>query len=386
MPAYEIVPYRPEYEQAVARLHAHHSTPDPAVNAAYLAWKYDRNPYLEKRHLYLALHQGEVVAMRGFYGACWEAGAGGRCSHIVPCAADLVIVPGHRDRGLFTRIMQEADREIAAGGFPFVFSLTPSPVTAMGLLTLGWQAVGTIGVMQRETGFRLLRRKVRRRLKKGFSTYARRRASRQTIPNPRGTEEDQYSLRKARLFGRFDERASRVGLSRGIRVECAPRVAAMVRLIDRVASGGFLRHRRDETYLAWRYLNPLSEYRFLYRGDEPLEGYLVLHAPRYGRGFVSLVDWEATSAHAKLELLKETLALGDFDSVRAWSLGTDEASLGILASLGFEAEAGEGVARLADTVLVKALTAAQDQPWMFGDCLVTNPTNWQFRMIYSDFC
>ena len=153
--AYEIVVCRPEHSEAVARLHAVHSTPDPAVNAAYLEWKYGRNPYIKKRHLYLALHEGAVVAMRGFYGACWETGAG--AAHTIPCAADLVISPAHRDKILLTQIMRKADDE-RSRGLPVLFSFTPSAVTAVGLLAMGWKPVAGTGELRRERGARPCRR------------------------------------------------------------------------------------------------------------------------------------------------------------------------------------------------------------------------------------
>jgi hypothetical protein len=38
---------------------------------------------------------------------------------------------------------------------------------------------------------------------------------------------------------------------------------------------------RDQRYLAWRFLNPRSLYRFLFWEASKLEGYLVLQAKRY---------------------------------------------------------------------------------------------------------
>ena len=121
-------------------------------------------------------------------------------------------------------------------------------------------------------------------------------------------------------------------------------------------------------------------------GEEPLEGYLVLRAPRYGGAPVSIVDWEARSATLKRELLQVALALGDFGSVQAWSFGQDAESLAILTELGFEADATDGVARLANTVLVKPLAARPGKSWTLDGRLLTDPANGQFRMIYADCC
>jgi hypothetical protein len=46
----------------------------------------------------------------------------------------------------------------------------------------------------------------------------------------------------------------------------------MADLVRRLGHDGRLRHVRDERYLAWRYRNPLYEYRFLVRESDRLEG------------------------------------------------------------------------------------------------------------------
>ena len=71
---YEIVSYRPEFKSQVAELQRHQWGPDATLNAAYLEWKYERNPYLSTPLIYLALHGEHVVGMRAFCGGRWEVG------------------------------------------------------------------------------------------------------------------------------------------------------------------------------------------------------------------------------------------------------------------------------------------------------------------------
>ena len=86
---YTFTGYRPELHAQVLDLQTYLWSPDRAVNAAYFEWKYERNPYLREPLIHLACRDGEVVAMRGFFGARWEAGRPGRAVD-APCAGDLV--------------------------------------------------------------------------------------------------------------------------------------------------------------------------------------------------------------------------------------------------------------------------------------------------------
>jgi hypothetical protein len=65
-----------------------------------------------------------------------------------------------------------------------------------------------------------------------------------------------------------------------VRVKAAPRADATADVVAQLGPDGRLRHVRDETYLLWRYRDPLHEYRFLVQGADRLRGYLVLQAHR----------------------------------------------------------------------------------------------------------
>jgi len=68
---YVIVKYGPEFKQQIVKLQTHLWSPDVALNTAYLEWKYERNPYMKTPFIHLALSAGQVVGMRGMYGAKW---------------------------------------------------------------------------------------------------------------------------------------------------------------------------------------------------------------------------------------------------------------------------------------------------------------------------
>ena len=69
---YEIVKYCPKFWNQILKLQKHHLSQDMAVNAAYLEWKYDRNPYIDRTLIYVALSGGQLVGMVGAYGAKWQ--------------------------------------------------------------------------------------------------------------------------------------------------------------------------------------------------------------------------------------------------------------------------------------------------------------------------
>lgn len=383
--AYEIVPYTPEHAAGAARLQRIVATPDSQVNARYLEWKYGRNPYFQWPHYYLALHDGEVVATRGFYGARWEIGDGS--AYILPCGADSIVHPAHRNRSLVTMLMQSAMKDLASAGYPYVMSLSANPVTALSLMAAGWKAVDRVGELRRE----VVSMPALRAAKRDGKAYVKKILGRGEIGGvAQPLAGDARSLsggaaRPFRGFARFDAAARRSASD--ITVTQTVRAAPIARLVQALGPKGCMRHVRDEAYLNWRYENPLSDYRFLYAGDGALEGYLVLHALRYGRrGKVSIVDWEGTSIAVKEALLHRALDLGRFRNASIWSLGMDAESRQLLGRFGFEPLAAEGVAKLGLRVFVKALDKEVIQPWQLGGRTLLDPANWQLRMIYSDLC
>jgi hypothetical protein len=95
----------------------------------------------------------------------------------------------------------------------------------------------------------------------------------------------------------------------------------MADLIRRLGHDGRVRHVRDERYLAWRFRNPLHEYRFLFsEADGRLDGYLVLQAYRRDRSRgVNIVDWEGETRQVRAELLRAAVDRGGFDILTIWT-------------------------------------------------------------------
>jgi GNAT superfamily N-acetyltransferase len=370
---YEIVRYEPGFRDQVAELQRHLWGNDVTINAAYLDWKYHQNPYLDDPLICLAVRAGRVVGMRGMFGARWEIGT--PAGHVVvPCADDFVIAPEHRNRGLVAQIMNATIDRVAAAGYRYAFSLSAGPVTMMASLATGWRGAGSMRAAQRKgvDGW-LVRASARVRTLPLLWRYA----------DPLARL--QYRLK--RPFADLDHEARRAPgpLDARVRVEPAPRVDAMADLVRRLGHDGRIRHVRDERYLAWRYRNPLYEYRFLFRGADRLEGYLVLRADRRdpARG-INVVDWEATTPALREELLRAAVDWGNFPELTIWTATVPTDTLAAVSRAGFVPIVVGSRTRSSHTILVcdtRRPRPASDM--MLGGRRLLDPAAWDMRMVYS---
>jgi GNAT superfamily N-acetyltransferase len=332
--------YEPAFEAEMTRLHAVLAPErSQAFSARYLSWKYRDNPYIAEPLIYLAHEDGRVVGMRGFFGSLWETGT---ARAIIPCAADLVVDPDYQDKGIATLIMKEAARDLAAHGYSHIFSLSAGRITALGQLTQGFKSIAPMQPVM------LDRRRVLDRI---------------AVPAH---------------FAQFD---SGEAAETGFIGSAQARPAAMAALVERLGYDGRLRQKRDANYFAWRFANPMSDYRFLYAGTETLSGYIVLAAQHnVPPGPIYILDWEAEDAALRAQLLHAACKLGRRRQIMAWRFGTDDAGRGFLESTGFVPEAeADGLSSLKLAAMAKALTTdATPLGAMTREA-------WDFRTLYSDF-
>ena len=369
--AYEISRYHPEHKAQVAELQRELWSSDARLNASYLEWKYEQNPYLDTIPIYLAWCRGEVVAMRGFYGSAWEAGLP-RQEFLLYCADDLVISAAHRNRGLFTRIMKVAFEDLLAGGDGFALTLSGGQMTVLGSLTMGWKSVGPMHQVRRESSSAVCARWIRRATDavpvfQKFSTWFP--ASHQRDP-----------------FAHLDANAPDASHATGS--VCLAREArpdAMAKLIEGLGADGRIRHVRDATFFNWRFRNPFHEYRFLYAGSSPLTGYLVLRrglSEGSDRAGVYISDWEASDIRVKEKLLRAAIKWGDFSHLVAWTATLPEDTSGILRKVGFVdcVMSPRGM----PCVLVRPLRISKsERDWAIAGRPLLDPSSWEMRMLYS---
>ena len=378
-PGYEIVTYQPDFRKDVVELQKNLWSPDAELNAAYLEWKHERNPYLQPPLLYLALHGQKVVGMRSMFGVRWEFGIPAkRMSGI--CPDDLVIVPEHRNRGLITKMMKSAFEDLEKRGYPYVFSLSAGKITRLGSLAMGWRSAGSMQPRH---------------------WHSRRAEYFQRIRNI--ARETRFIWRYAdklpyRHWGMSQESLHGLGNPNGMRpkkigsrisVEQGPRAGEMANLISRIGHDGRIRHVRDEEYLSWRFRNPLHRYLFLYWEEKDLEGYLVLqqYVSEYSlsKVRVNIVDWEATSLRVRAGLLRAAIRLSPFVDLNIWTATIGAETKNLLRDVGFQpVHEGVGVDQEQPCLLVRSVRAdVPEVEWSLGNRRLQDMANWDIRMIYS---
>jgi hypothetical protein len=366
----EIVRYRAEHKQEVARLQTALWGPDPAANARYLEWKYEQNPWAARPRIYLAVRGDEVIGMRGFFESRWEVGAPARCVSI-PLADDLAIRASERNTGLATRIMRSGLSDLAESGCEYVLSLSAGMVTTLGSLALGWKSAVRYDLLARRDAAHCRRARIRELALRLPLLW-------RAAGSPR-----LLSRSEREPFHRLD--AAAPGL-RGLRVEKQPRCAEMAQLVAEIGHGGRLRHVRSAEYLAWRFANPMYEYRFLYAyGPEGLDGYLVLSSRVMG-GVASrtcICDLEGRSASVRADLLEAVLEAGDLSELAVWASTLPPAERAALTLCGFAPADPRAAARGHPAALVRATRDRAPSEWRLCEQPLLDPASWDLRMLYS---
>lgn len=367
-----IVPYSAEHKPLVVELARHLWSPDPRLNERYLDWKFHQNPYIREPLIYLAFVGDKLAGMRGAFGSLWEVGNPAEF-FALPYADDLVIDPAFRRQGLHRVIMTFALRDLAGRGYPYVVSLSAGRVTAGASMNMRWRNAGKVRALYRRT------------LRKTAADFLTDRAR----PLPLLWRwADNLSALSGRsgdhLFDRLDARFSAPDQSRDAGspfVQRTPLIREMSQLVARLPRDGRIRHVRDETFFAWRFGNPLYDYRFLYIGRERLRGYVVLQrSPFFIGERASIVDWEAESDLIRAELLAAVIEYGRFPELCIWQLGASSAAAQLVDRLGFKPLRRH----YEKSVLVRSASDDKlDAPWMLDGRPLDNADQWDLRMIYS---
>lgn len=360
--SYEIVKYSPEFKSGIIELQKHLWSPDAAMNAAYFEWKYEQNPYINTPLIYLALCEGQVVGMRGMYGAKWQVG---NCGHtfLGPCSGDSVIAPDHRgNSGLFKKLIMAHLNDLSNSGYIYTFALSANPISRLSLLIMAYRSIGSVQRMQREA---ISSRVMRYATKLPFFS----------------------SPKKHPPFYFLDKNTVKRKVSPRVSVERTPRPEAMAELVKRLGSDGRIRHVKDKHYFSWRFNNPLSSYRFLFWERPRLEGYLVLQT-KFDNSTLrdNIVDWEATNPQVQSDLLEAALRLGKFDSLSILAATLPDEVKALLERNGFRV-LGEAKSRAQyrPTVLVRPVRDDMlNTDWTIEGCSLLDLSNWDLRMIYSD--
>jgi GNAT superfamily N-acetyltransferase len=374
---YQIKKYKAELKEEVISLTRLFWSEDSNLNRSYFEWKYERNPYTETPHLYMGLHQGKVVGMRGLLGARWEVDFSDNAA-VILYAGDLIIHPNHRNKNLFSKIMQAAYDDAFEMGHDYVLNLTASPVNFVASMATGWRKTAPVQALIRPASQRLLKCGVRRRLQR---LRFLKRVSNSPLLDSKAELQPLSVLddKDSEFYRRLDSR---------IKIEKNPRPQAMADLINRRHYDGRIRHIRDVEYFNWRFQNPIMEHRFLYWDEGGLQGYLVLgHTTSKIKDFgtVRLLDWEGVNENIRGDLLNAAINAGKYHEMIVWSASMSSASQDLLNKAGFKPLQNPGeMNHQRPCVLVRAVRDdLLKSEWVFGNKRLLNLDNWDIRLLYG---
>ena len=373
--AYEIVSYRPNCDNQIAQLQRHHWGTNIERNAAYFRWKYRDNPFSNQPLVYLAFFGGRLVAMRGMFETLWQVDSEG-CRHGLPYADDLVVAPEHRNQGVVGALMQFALNDLAKRGFAYTVSLSAGPITFISSLAAGWRCAGSFLPARLEmtppTGTGHLR------------ALARRMPLLRRVPMLRQIDRRLRERRSSRGFRSLDQVGGRRTGSVWLSQE--PRPEAMAALVSRLPWDGRIRHVRSADYYAWRFRNPMHEYRFLFHEGDGLTGYLVLQRSTSDAGdpdHINIADWEGVDTRVRDELLRTALDEGHFSRVTAWTATAADSTQQLLVGHGFVPHSRATIKHRSEGMLVRRRGDDSGAPWTLGTRAVVDIGQWDLRMLYS---
>jgi GNAT superfamily N-acetyltransferase len=372
----EIVRYEPSLKEELVQFRRFTYQTGLPESYDYITWKYDQNPWITEPLFYLARAGGRIVGMRGMYGTKWEHGPT-RETVVLPCADDFVVDVAHRNTGVVTLIMREALADLAKRGFDYVINTSGGRITVMSSLAAGWRSAAAGEPVVRLSGGEQVRERIRARVRRARFLWrlARSKSAHLVSSNEPYRRIDRMGRTAARERNAF------------IVAERTPRVEAMAALIARLPHDGRIRHVRDAAFLAWRYRNPIRQYRFFYYEREGrVEGYLVL--ARFEECQLPtlpfhIVDWEGSSDAVRADLVNCAVETARASQLGAWAVSLSHADRTHLARAGFEPTDLDLRRRGMPCILVKNLRGAPPESWTLGDVPLLDPARWDMRLVYT---
>jgi len=349
---YEVIRIEPRYKDGVAELLMPLWGPDREKNAAYL-------------------HRGSVVGVHGHFACCWQAGQPDQ-KYLCVAGSDAVVHPDHRRHGLLRIQTSMALRELENSAYHFDICLGSNAYTERSSIKLGWKVVEELRSMNRKSWVRGLARKIPL-IHRAYHRLYNRSATQQP---------SESAIQPFHVLDRNYGRTKNFNQS-GIVLEKKPRPEAMAMLVSRQGYDGRIRHVRDQQFYAWRYQNPLSEYRFLFWEKGGLKGFLVLQQVLHNNSdAIQIVDWEAASVEVLSDLLQTVIHWGGFGSISIWSLTLADDMIKVLTRHGFSGAGKSNSSESSTRIIVKPLHSGGH--WSMGGRDLLDISNWDLRPIYSD--
>ncbi len=371
---YEIVKYSSEYKPQVVALQAQLWGANVDNNIAYFEWKYEQNPFAQEVPAIIALHQGNVVAFRGFFPQKWCAEDGAVMKAFSP--ADLVVDEAHRRRGLFGAMTKASFEIYEDSNIRFFVNLSSNEKSSPGYLKFGWKPLMErrylVRYSWRGSVLRLIHHALRLIAPKSLWSFLKR-------------------IKAARSSGRVASAESPVASSDVVAradtvfeygeyqvVDSVEYKFDEIELFCKGLGDGRIAHLHSRDYMKWRFQSPRHNYQFIYLYKaEVLCGYLILARSFGGGRSGHVVDYGVTDEKAFRKLIDVMLKKYKFE-VLQWTAYGGVQMYAPLSQAGFKAKQQLSILiRPNDRVLSEAA-------WVYSGASVMNADRWCIRGIYSD--
>lgn len=367
----EVVAFRNSHRPAVAELQKRLWSSDAALNESFFEWRYERNPVPQPPLLFLAVHSGRPVAMRGAFASRWQAGEETEL-RVWYQSDDLVVLPDFENHGIFAAINDQIRSELAARGHRFLLSMSALRVTRMQSIASGARSLGPmqpVGRLAPRARFLDTMRRVSKRLPVAWKLG-------ESVAGAECAD---------RAFARLDDATPQSSRPWRIQSRREVRPHEMASLVAALGYDGRFRQLRDADYFAWRYASPLHDYRFLYADTAAgLAGYVVLErslSDRANQRRINIADWEADSPALSQRLLDAAIRWARCPELVSWTRTLGDARASSLARTGFRPVDAEQTARGLPSVLVWPIDNSQpDSELAAGGRSLLELDNWDLRM------
>lgn len=367
---YEIIRYEEKYNDEICEFQKPLWTADSNLNKNYFKWKYFENPVSESPKIYLVLRAGKLIAFRGLQDMHWQIG--GTPNHFIALSSmDLHIQEDHRNKGIYTNLMNFVLRDLNEMGYRYIFNFSAGTVNLLNSLAMGWKSIGEIHTMK-------MTKQIQRN-EPGPIKFARR-----ILWKTGAAQRLKDLLGITQSTNRIHHRSKTEPQSRLV-VEDRPKPKDMATLVKDLVPINKITLIRDETYFSWRYSNPMSKYIFLYLYDEGLKGYLVLGNNGLLIGdyeTYNIFELEAANSQIKIELLNHLIKIMDFGTISVWERMLDQDCIDYLITQGFiEGNLRKSVKDFTQTILIKSL-GKDNNRCEYKSLNLLDSQNWDLKMTY----
>jgi hypothetical protein len=191
----------------------------------------------------------------------------------------------------------------------------------------------------------------------------------------------------ARFFRRLDEAGNGTG---GLTVGRQARPTEQAALVASLPHDGRIRRHRDAAWFAWRYRNPLHDYRFVYaeKGSR-LRGYLIVErsvSDMANSRRAHIVDWEADTPEVAESLLRHVLTAGQPMELVTWVESAGNAGVRALAGCGFCAVDEPHTAQGMPSILLWPVTLPAEPGLLrLGKRSLLELDNWDLRIADTSY-